>query len=123
MSAAHSTTLLQQFLSWKDPNRAIEFLSRMYFSNIKNLPKLRPNNQIHVNLQCIICAYGYMSGISLEMKRTVQHTRWNFSWIILVEGLRSVSGQFMKKEICSFQKYDAYIEDIYRIFVVAESFY
>ena len=29
----------------------------------------------------------------------------------------------MKKEICSFQKCDAYIEDIFGIFVVAESLY
>ena len=64
--------------------RAIEFLPIIYFSNITNIPKPRPNNQIHVNLQRLIRAYGSMSEIVLELKRIIQHTRWNFSWIVLV---------------------------------------
>ena len=64
--------------------RAIEFLPRIYLSNITNIPKPRPNNQVHVNFQRMIFAYGFMNGIVLELKRIILHTRWNFSWIFLV---------------------------------------
>ena len=72
---------LGRFKQW-----TIEFLSRIYFSHIANLPKPRPNNQKHVNHQSIIRirTYRFMSGIVLELKEIIQHTRWNFSWIVLV---------------------------------------
>ena len=51
---------LGRFKQW-----TIEFLSRIYFSHIANLPKPRPNNQKHVNHQSIIRTYRSMSGIVL----------------------------------------------------------
>ena len=63
----HAIAAIPQLERFKE--RALEFVPRIYFSNITNLPKPRLNNQTHGNLQRIISAFGSMSGICSQTEK------------------------------------------------------
>ena len=71
---------------WKiicNSEKFLNLLPRIYIPCEDILPKARRGQNVRVNMQRIIKNAGSFSGLSIELKRILNHPQWNNAWLTL----------------------------------------
>ena len=64
-------------------SKSLEHLPRIYINNPKLLPKPKRGKYV-VSIMSLISKFGSFSGIVLNIKRMLNFSGWNSSWLVLL---------------------------------------